>query len=230
MAQMALSQREVAQLAEDREAFDTKVVRSAVDFYNDLGPNRPGGNQGVNDAAIVENSFGWVPQVVEHMAGLMGIPGSVKWRAEDWHAWMAAHKAVAAFVRGGWLFNPFRSAAILGLDGAAHMKWLNDVLRGVAVRKQYGWDGRRVFESELPILSGVQACVAYAVALIRLNRHGLGDRVRACGFAVDESKLDGHHLFLAPDMKMKFCCPKHENAQQQRRHRARKNKPRRASR
>ncbi|MCP5359895.1 MAG: hypothetical protein R3E75_08200 [Steroidobacteraceae bacterium] len=229
---MALSEKQIARLAADAKAFDEQVVLGVVEFYNAIGPNHPGGNEGVDVAAISERAFGWVPPVMEHMAQRDGInPSVVKWnRAEDVGAQLKAHLAVAAFVRGGWLFNPFRAAMILKLDGQAHMDWLNRVLGALPVYGRYHWTGRDVRFTSLPCLTSVQSCVAYAVALIRLDRHGLGARVRACGFVADENKLNGQHLFMADDLRQKFCCPAHNNAQRQREFRRRQTKPRRAAR
>ncbi len=229
---MALPQAQIEKLATNAAAFETRVVASAVTFYNALGPDMAVAGK-ASFGAVLDGAFGWIPPVMESMARHNGInPSNFRWgNAESGEAVMAAHTAMVFLV--GWGKESLRKTNSMKLgsrDRISAARWLDEILGALPVYSRYSWDGRAVRFTSLPFLTSAQRCVAYALALIHMNSRGIGERIRPCGFLPNEELGPlNRHLFIADDARQKFCCPDHANSQRQREFR-RKLAPRRPTR
>lgn len=193
-------------LATDWEAFDTTLVESAAEFFNDLN-----GHSLESARAVADRRFGWVPSLMTFIAEREGISAAPWPRAdEDIHV---AHAALSVFLAG--MGNSFT----LLPDGRTAGEWFSATLENLRIVTRLSAAGLKVEMTALPVLTSLPDAAAYAVAVVNLNRHRLGDRLKVCRYR--EREAEAAHLFLASDLRMKFCCPAHGNAQHSREFRAR---------
>jgi hypothetical protein len=224
-AKMSLQKapREYELLAANEAAFKERLVESTLQFYNDMHADTGRASIGEgNLGEIVGAAFSWVPPTMKLRANAISPKGVVEWcGTEDSDDVQTAARAMLFLV--GAFKDSLRQVGEVGLlDGRrlSSARWLDEVLSDLAIYSRYTFDGKEVSLFTIPCLTRVRSCIAYAIALIKRNEDGLGDRVRSCGYLRQPKPGSlAHHLFLARDGKQKYCCPNHGNAVHQRTHR-----------
>jgi hypothetical protein len=196
-------------LVTDDRAFDEHLVRSALDYVNgtlEVGPNR----------ADPEAALAWAPKVIiERYKRASGI-GAMPIKPKPWQPSnpIKTQMAVAFMVNGLARWRHERATGRSAANSGSAFEWVNSMLREVPMLTYWQVGLKGLTAVTVPELDRAERCVAYAVACIAGNRWGMGNRVDYCGFVpASESKP---HLFLADNLKQKFCCVAHSNAQRQR--------------
>lgn len=202
-------------LARDDREFDAQIVRSALDFYNSFHAH-PTIATGQPYSEIVERVFAWVPPVMELRAKGAGVdPANVRWRNTETGRDISAASTVLLFNVGA--FKGGDSIEFANGRRITTEQWLNEVFAALPIYSRFNIEKGEIRLASVPCLTGVQQCIAYALALIKLNRHGFGELVRRCEFLTDERPGSlAHHYFLADDPRRQFCSPAHGNAHRQR--------------
>jgi hypothetical protein len=239
---VAVQQCARSRLIRDDRAFDAEVIRSAVVYSNLLvaGPVlRDDQGQPTRDVPpeLVKQIFGWIPDVLSERARLAGVPArSVAWREPD----DTEHRNAGAIALT--LIGPLRlvaRAATFKIEGRAltFAEWMDQALGQLPIYTRYRYLGNhRVRTTSVPLLTGVSACMAYAVASILLDRWKVGfwGRIRECPYVRPLRDGDGglvrqqNHWFLdfrlgrgreLEKNRQRFCCAEHGNRYKQQRHR-----------
>jgi hypothetical protein len=223
-AHMVSHEERSTRLLDDQQKFDEKVVGSTVEFYNRLGPMTSGKlGARVNLDAII-TPLNWIPPLMEHLPWCEGT--SVKWdHGEDLSVILAAHRALTAHMGSPPLGAPVVATRMPRRRKFTEEDWVGEVLANLPIHSRFAWNGGAVTIVSLPLLTNVQRCVAYTLALLKLNKHGLGKRVKGCPLVRrEEHTLFPRHLFVATQANQHFCCQRHSNHQRQLDHRARTSK------
>ena len=225
-------------LKEQTREFDVRVVRSVIDFCNLVPP--PAQGRDVDFQAIAADAFGWLPPALRDLAEASGIE-QVQWRGDSNKQLLAAWGIALNLLHGhigrgfpkGHLKTKFFVFDVLTLE-----EFLNKSLSTLPIHVRYRYTAHGVGRVELPLLTTVQRCVAYTIALVMENRWSLSGRIKQCPFEARDThfgdkhffldyRIDAHGAFLPGEQE--YCCPAHSNAHRQKRHRERsKAKPRKS--
>jgi hypothetical protein len=223
-----------ALMVRDDRAFDAEIVRGAIVLYNlrHAGPTTIMARKPSSDeaAAVVEKSFGWVAEVIRLRAEAAEMEGPLRrlgWTKPTVEQVVASSAALMMFL------GPFRSVALqfkykfAGRELSA-IEWLNEVLRALPIYSWYRHERGHVRLTSVPLLRGVQECVAYAVSVVQLNRWQpeILSRIRPCPYFYPEfGEPQNSHYFLdfrlnengeLEKNRQRFCCPEHANRFKQR--------------
>ncbi len=196
-------------LVTDDQAFDEHLVRSALAYVN--------GTLGLgSSAAEPDEALAWVPKVMIERYRLTKGIGAKPLRPSAWQQSdrIKAQLAIAFMVNGLTRWRAERTTGKPAPGHASAFDWVNSMLLGLPMLSfwQVGQSG--LTTHTLPQLDSAERCVAYAVACVAGDRWGMGDRLDICAFVPSADSRP--HLFLADNLKQKFCCPAHANAQRQR--------------
>jgi hypothetical protein len=118
-------------------------------------------------------------------------------------------------------------------------QWFNEVIGALSIYSWYRYEERHgVQRVAVPVLTGVQECMAYALAVVQEDRWkpSIAERIRMCPYRYPQLGEDQKgHFFLdyrfGVDGELEknrqiFCCHEHANRFKQSKHR--RNKARRA--
>jgi len=225
-------------LLKDERAFDAAMVGSALKFLT-----RFQGPPNIESAAKAAEPFAWVPEIALKRARLSGFD-----LLEPWTLPVPMPERVPAMLSGKRVLvyptNDDTSAdhcntlalrfwlGVLAIQGSAARdpdteQWLVKQLRTLdfATRYQYR-DGRAQLVS-VPVPRSVEACLAYALAVLAEDRWNFRNRVGKCPYVrMHDSKthFEPDHWFFDVDARgklpisapLKFCNRFHANAYRQR--------------
>lgn len=214
-----------AALVESDEKFDARVVQSLVDLRQGLENAR-----GSLTVEQMNAHFEWLPPVLKARADRAGIPAvSVAWDADS----LPTDDSIKLFWIG--LFQLFSAVAggpsdlLRGLAIApggrkdAHARrraeeWVNEILLALPIRERLELRDGAVIRHNVPLLTTLTRCLAYAYARVIDPNSPLFGRLRACA-----DKRHGIHCFLAVGSRRdkSYCTAAHQNAHAQFRHRQR---------
>jgi hypothetical protein len=211
----------------DSRAFDVRVVNSVIDFYNAV-PMPPEDGQKIDLQALAAARFDWLPVELKKRADALGIQ-IPKWEGDSERDLLIAWGITGALLYGhvghGFpdhaILSKFMFGKVMTLE-----EFLEKALSPLPIHVRYRFVESQIHRVELPLLTTVQRCVAYMIALVMENRWLLGGRFRRCPF-----ERPGRHFFLdyrlTPDGdgflpgEQEYCCPEHSNAHRQQRYRER---------
>jgi hypothetical protein len=149
-------------------------------------------------------------------------PKNVKWTATETAMDVLRAENVLLYTIGAFGDRSaalrFREAPVWeGQQRPTPEEWVNGVLAVLPIYSRFVLKGRSFRLVSAPLLTTVQRCIAYAMAIIWTDRHGFRDRVRPCQFLTDPTPGSlAHHYFLADDARQRFCSLAHSNAYRQR--------------
>jgi len=226
-------------LVRDDRAFDAEMVRGAVVFYNltHAGPREV--MEGIATRAMVDQAFAWVPEVIAERARRAQVDvANVKWRAPTDRELFNSKLAVFT------LLGPLRGLAQqfrfeLGSRRLSSSEWLDEVLSSLPIYSRFRFEDERITEASVPLLRGLSECVAYAIAVVRLDRRKpkISERIRECPYTDPHfGEYQSNHYFLdfrvgedgrLETNRLRFCCPAHNNRYKSRMHRKKVAKGRR---
>jgi hypothetical protein len=210
----------------DPNEFDRALVRSTLAFYNATHSDEPK-ELPIVVSRLAEQTFGWVPAVMAERARRERLdPSKQRWNSRESIERVTRVQSVLLYMIGAFRVEAHEAVTLADGRRLSREQWYQEVVEKI------DFDcGLRVIDGAtrhvaLPLLSGIEECVGYAISVIR--RRNLAKLVRPCQFLLKD--LPGslaHHYFLADDPRQKFCSPAHSNAYRQRewrRDRARKHK------
>lgn len=226
-------------LASDDRVFDAEVLRSVLHLLNM-------GWYGPPSSSLVREAFGWIPPIMAKRAAAAGIPlKSVAWNSQESTDAQAAAGTAALLILGPMPMTHVESISI-GKKVFTPAEYIDSVLAGLAIYARRRFIDGSASETQVPLLNCVQACVAYAVSSVYLDRHKLDlhRRIKQCNYlspkvtallapevsAPDPRSgvLQQRHLFLDARFddsgklrtnEASYCCPQHANREKQRRFR-----------
>jgi hypothetical protein len=200
----------------DPNEFDRALVRSTLALYNELHSDDGKLPLPKFISRVADQSFGWVPGIMEQRARRNCLdPARLRWNREETVEGFLRSDAVLLFTIGA-----FRGAAdepvTLG-DGRriSRERWYSEIIESLDWERRVRVIDGETRDVELPLLTGIEQCIGYAIYVIR--RKNLMTLIRPCQFlrrAFAESRA--HHYFLAEDPRQKFCSAAHSNAHRQR--------------
>ena len=218
---MAIHVERDTRLLADQRQFDERVVRSTLEFYELLGPQMPERDTASVSPRSLIAPFHWLPPLMRQL--VRREQATFRWDdTEDVPAMATAHWALTSLARS-------LAPDAIGIPPLARghkpagQRWLQSVLADLEIHSRYDWNGSTVTFTAIPLLTSVQQCVAYTLALMKRDAYELGRLVRPCPYLMrDENPWYPHHLFVAAQPNQYFCSRRHSNCQRQRDHRARK--------
>lgn len=214
----------------DAREFDLRVVRSVIDFANALQApfhQDRNGRWDVDVQGLARPHFAWLEDELGNRASALGI-SEPKWEGDSNRelltAWAIAMNLLGGHVGRGFPESRLRSEFFLTRVFTLQ-EFLDTALSPLPIHARYRYMEDRIERVELPLLTTIQRCVAYTIALVMENRWSLAGRIKECPF-----KRPGMHFFLDYRMdssgaflpgEQEYCCPAHSNAHRQQRHRER---------
>jgi len=227
-------------LVRDDRAFDAAMVGCSLRFLARF--------QGPPDeaaaAAHATAPFAWVPQTALERAKISGLE-----HLDPWTLPLPMPSRVAATDRSGARVQVYRVydatlaqhchtlatrfwMGVVAIQESETLnsdieRWLVDQLRALDFATRYRYRNGRAQLVSVPVPRSVEACLAYALAVLAEDRWHFRDRVGRCPY---ERKHDSgthfepRHWFFDVDSHgqlpisapLKFCCADHANAYRQR--------------
>lgn len=200
--------------------FDKRLLESALAFGN-------------GEAARA--AFGWVGAAVGDRAKEAGFTAeevrALRWSDDFVH--IGPDDLIWKFRAAlGWASAMDREKSERGFR-ARQDEWFSEKLASVQIVSRWRMVNGVLIESVVPKINSVERCIAYAVGIYLLDRHGLRQAVKQCPFV--SSPLSGleaffgrsrpgnvPHWFLQwPLSKRRFCCDQHAATYRQREKRKR---------
>jgi len=184
-------------------------VRSALDYVN--------GTLGVGEwTADPDRALAWVPTVMIERYRLAKGIGAKPLKPSAWQQSdrIKAQLAVAFMLNGLTRWRTERTTGKPAPGHASAFGWVNSMLLELPMLSFWQVGPNGLSTVTVPDLDSAERCVAYAVACVAGDRWGMVDRLDYCAFVPAGDNRP--HLFLADNLKQKFCCPGHANAQRQR--------------
>ncbi|MCC7200944.1 MAG: hypothetical protein IT483_15660 [Gammaproteobacteria bacterium] len=202
--------------------FDVEVVRSAVTFWNVWAAGPPPGAV-LPLRKIVDQAFGWLPAVLSARATAIEVEAPT-WRGDAAQELVAAHCVMFRLLLGNVQHGfPAGTKIKTSTQQREDERWLDHWLAPLPIHTRLRYRDGQVVRLELPLLTTVQRCVAYAIGLVLENRWELSGRIRRCPFERHglhfflDYRLDDAGHFLPGEQE--YCCPDHSNAHRQQRFR-----------
>jgi hypothetical protein len=188
-------------------------------------------------------AFTWVTPVLHERARLLDFDNTrITWRPGDdkldwdpWHAgrffgWVLCGPTVRDIRPRRLTNSEMRQFALRGI--AQIEKDASEAIRPLVIEQRLAFKSGSVERRSLPWIQGVERCVAYAIALVLEDRHGVGGRIRQCPYV--EHGAYRSHWFLdfavsatADGLRrgrQNYCSPSHASRDRQRRYRQRRAK------
>jgi hypothetical protein len=237
-------------LASDDRLFCAELVGCVLKVHNEVNLRRPYHSLATREWAAEAETAGraldWVPQVNRMRVRAGGFQESEQtiWERPG-HNGNNVIKAMARVLEFFMTIDPdpsrpiFTAADFLSpkaeWDDFWHRpntkhtfaRWINEQLAQFNEWTKLQLQNGAIISTSLVQLNTVERCVAYALALLIQNRHGLMERVRICPFFGRDFAKPHYFLDfrlesdgkLARGEPQTYCTPRHANADRQRRRR-----------
>lgn len=208
----------VTRLDTDPRSFDVRVVAAVLDFVNHHNHTATFSAGKIALNARGGHVFGWMPDALAARARAAGIQEDLThWRGDT-----PAEEMLAFVYLSLWLGKSYGGFNWFGRQVTAE-QWIDTLLAPLPIYTRMRFIAGKVQRVEVPLLTTIQRCAAYAMAVVLEDRWDIRNRIRRCPFS-----RPGEHFFL--DYRLdragnfmpgaqEYCCPAHSNAHRQQRFR-----------